>query len=122
MKFFDSLVDCPPGMEYQMCGLNIHCDDLRVVRDCRNSTCDSGCFCSNGTVLEDGVCVHPNTCPSKDLPHHANCTLVHKNELQTDMAQVVQDTTASFIEELYNRYAVHVTILSLKFTMISTVL
>ena len=61
------VADCPHGMEYQMCGLNIRCDDLGIVRDCRNSTCDSGCFCSNGTVLEDGVCVDPNTCPSKIL-------------------------------------------------------
>ena len=50
-----------------MCGLSIRCDDLGVVRDCRNSVCDSGCFCSNGTVLEDGACVDPGTCPSKIL-------------------------------------------------------
>ena len=66
---YHSLVDCPPGMEYQMCGLSIHCHDLRVVRDCRNSTCESGCFCSNGTVLEDGVCVHHDICPSKIIWH-----------------------------------------------------
>jgi len=48
-----------------MCGWNFNCDDLTVVRNCRNSTCGSGCFCSNGTVLEDGVCVHPDTCISK---------------------------------------------------------
>ena len=73
---YHSLVDCPPGMEYQMCGLSIHCSDLRVVRDCRNSTCESGCFCNNGTVLEDGVCVHPDTCPSKTI---WNCLLNDKD-------------------------------------------
>ena len=51
-------------MEYQTCGVNISCNDFGVVRDCSNS-CESGCFCSNGTVLEDGVCVDPDTCPSK---------------------------------------------------------
>jgi len=52
-------------MEYQTCGQSISCNDLGIVRDCSNSTCDSGCFCSNGTVQEDGVCVHPDTCISK---------------------------------------------------------
>ena len=68
LMFLSQLVaDCPPGMEYQMCGWNISCNDIGIVRDCSNSTCDSGCFCSNGTVLEDGVCVHPDMCPSKVL-------------------------------------------------------
>ena len=58
-------VDCPPGMEYQTCSWNISCDEFGVVRDCRNSTCQSGCFCSNGYVLEDGVCVHPDMRTSK---------------------------------------------------------
>jgi len=79
--FLTKLVaDCPRGMEYQMCGLNIDCRDLGVVRDC-SSSCDSGCFCSNGTVLEDGVCVNPDTCPSKIL-------LIQHCSLLTDMLQV----------------------------------
>ena len=56
-------------MEYQMCGLNISCNDFGVVRDCSDS-CESGCFCSNGTVLEDGVCVHPDSCPSENLLYY----------------------------------------------------
>ena len=60
-------VDCPPGMEYQTCSWNISCDEFGVVSDCRNETCQSGCFCSNGYVLEDGVCVHPDTCTSKEI-------------------------------------------------------
>ena len=50
-----------------MCGWNVSCNELGVVRDCRNSTCESGCFCSNGSVLEDGICVHPDSCPSKEF-------------------------------------------------------
>jgi len=60
--FFLLVSECPPGMEYQTCSWNITCDEFGVVRDCRNSTCQSGCFCSNGYVLEDGLCVHFDTC------------------------------------------------------------
>ena len=49
-----------------MCGWNISCNDFGVARDCSDS-CESGCFCSNGTILEDGVCVHPDTCSSKAI-------------------------------------------------------
>ena len=52
-------------MEYQTCSWNINCDEFGVARDCRNLTCQSGCFCSNGYVLEEGVCVHPDMCTSK---------------------------------------------------------
>jgi len=69
------VTDCPLGLEYRTCGWNITCNDIGNVKDCKNSTCDSGCFCSNGTVLEDGVCVDPDTCPSRDLLY---CKLVHK--------------------------------------------
>jgi len=60
-------------MEYQTCGQNVSCSDLGLVRDCRNSTCDSGCFCSNGTVLEDGVCVDPDSCSSKTVIYIILC-------------------------------------------------
>ena len=49
-----------------MCGLNITCNDFGFVRDCRR-TCESGCFCNDGSVLEDGICVHPDVCPSKEV-------------------------------------------------------
>ena len=52
-------------MEYQICGWEISCDDFSTISDCSDSTCSSGCFCTNGIVLEDGVCIHPDTCPSK---------------------------------------------------------
>ena len=48
-----------------MCDFHICCDDLSRVDNCSNTTCESGCFCSNGNVLLDGVCIHPNVCPSK---------------------------------------------------------
>ena len=53
-------------MDYQTCAYQVTCYDLGNVENCSNITCGSGCFCSNGTVLEDGVCVHPDMCPSKE--------------------------------------------------------
>ncbi|XP_065913065.1 hemicentin-1-like isoform X2 [Dysidea avara] len=59
----DSLPGCLAGMDYRMCDFHICCDDLSGVDNCSNTTCESGCFCSNGNVLLDGVCIHPNVCP-----------------------------------------------------------
>jgi len=68
-------------MEYRTCGWNISCDDVGIVRNCRNSTCESGCFCSNGYVLEDGVCVNPDSCPRKWLFINFDlATLLHLRE------------------------------------------
>ena len=57
---------CLAGMEYQLCGWQVTCDSFTGVSNCSNLTCESGCFCSNGNVLLDGVCIHPNVCPSKN--------------------------------------------------------
>ena len=56
---------CLAGMDYQMSGVQLTCDDLSSLNNCSNTTSESGCFCSNGNVLLDGVCIHPNVCPSK---------------------------------------------------------
>ena len=56
------ILECLDGMEYQTCGRRITCDDLRGFRNCSNSTCESGCFCRNGTVLKDGECIDPIMC------------------------------------------------------------
>ena len=52
-------------MEYQTCGIEISCDDFNAVGSCSDSECSSGCFCTDGVVLDDGVCVLPDACPSK---------------------------------------------------------
>ncbi|XP_065884496.1 uncharacterized protein [Dysidea avara] len=54
---------CLAGMDYRTCGYQVSCDDLSSANNCTNVTCESGCFCSNGNVLEDSVCIHPGTCP-----------------------------------------------------------
>ena len=54
-------------MEYRLCGWHVSCDTLNIVRGCRNSTCVSGCFCTDERILEDGLCVHPEYCPSKNV-------------------------------------------------------
>ena len=52
-------------MEYQTCGWEISCDDLSTVSSCSDLDCSSGCFCTENIVLDDGVCIIPDTCPSK---------------------------------------------------------
>ena len=68
---------CLAGMDYRMSGVQLTCVDLSSVDNCSNTTNTSGCFCSNGNVLEDGVCIHPGECPSElyiDY-NHAYCRL-----------------------------------------------
>ena len=48
-----------------MTGLQLTCTDLRIADNCSNTTTESGCFCSNGNVLDDGVCINHRECPSK---------------------------------------------------------
>ena len=52
-------------MEYQICGWHISCDDFSTVSSCDDTDCTSGCFCTNGVALEDGICIQPDSCPSK---------------------------------------------------------
>ena len=52
-------------MEYQTCGWEISCDDFNTVSNCTDPDCSSGCFCTNGLLLDSGVCILPDVCPSK---------------------------------------------------------
>ena len=52
-------------MEYLMCGLQTTCSDFSRTDNYSDSFCIKGCFCTNKHVLEDGLCIHPDTCPSK---------------------------------------------------------
>ena len=52
-------------MEYQTCGWEIGCDDFSTVSNCTDSDCSSGCFCTDGVLLDDGVCILPDACASK---------------------------------------------------------
>ena len=52
-------------MEYQTCGWEISCDDFSTASNCTDLNCSSGCFCTDGIMLDDGVCIHPDACPSK---------------------------------------------------------
>ena len=56
---------CLADMEYQLCGLQLSCNNFSVTDNYNNPFCESGCFCSNKHVLEDGMCIHPDTCPGK---------------------------------------------------------
>ncbi|XP_065893837.1 MAM domain-containing glycosylphosphatidylinositol anchor protein 2-like [Dysidea avara] len=60
----DSRLGCLAGMEYLMTGFQLTCTDLSIVDNCSNTTSESGCFCSNGNVLQDGgVCINRRECP-----------------------------------------------------------
>ena len=48
-----------------MTGFQLTCTDLRSIDSCSNTTSESGCFCSNGNVLDDGVCISHLECPGK---------------------------------------------------------
>ena len=52
-------------MDYRLCDWQISCSNFSSISSGGDSNCMTGCFCSNETVLEDGVCIHPDTCPSK---------------------------------------------------------
>ena len=56
---------CLSDMEYQVCGWEISCDYFSTVSNCSGANCSSGCFCTDGNILDDGVCIHPDACPSK---------------------------------------------------------
>ena len=56
---------CLSGMDYRLCDWQISCSNFSSISNCSDSNCMTGCFCSDGTVLEDSVCIHPDTCPSK---------------------------------------------------------
>ena len=64
---FFYIIGCLADMEYQLCGLQLTCNNFSMTNNHNNSLCQSGCFCSNKHVLEDGMCIHPDTCPSKLL-------------------------------------------------------
>ena len=56
-------VACPVGTEYRDCSWNLSCSHIIGVGRCREqSLCTSGCFCSNQTVLVDGMCSDTNSC------------------------------------------------------------
>ena len=58
---------CLTGMDYRLCDWQINCSTFGAISNCSDSNCVTGCFCSNGTVLDNSVCIYPDTCPSKHL-------------------------------------------------------
>ena len=59
---------CSIGTEHHDCSWNLSCSDVTGVRRCKDqSPCTSGCFCSNETVLKDGVCSGLSSCTGMSL-------------------------------------------------------
>ncbi|XP_073488988.1 LOW QUALITY PROTEIN: SCO-spondin-like [Aquarana catesbeiana] len=74
--------ECPEGQIYSDCANScpMTCADLRPDTACLNETCQPGCACPRGWVVQGGVCVTPEDCmcalqPSPHLPWTANLTL-----------------------------------------------
>ena len=64
-------IACPAGNKYLDCSWNLSCSNITGVRRCKEQTpCTSGCFCSDGTVLKDGVCSNISSCSGITLNTH----------------------------------------------------
>ena len=66
-------IDCPVGTEYRDCSWDLSCSNITGVRRCKDqSSCTSGCFCSNQTVLINGTCSDISSCSGITI-----CTYIH---------------------------------------------
>ncbi|XP_053322587.1 SCO-spondin-like [Spea bombifrons] len=73
--------ECPGGQVYSDCANSCprSCADLQPHTRCVEETCEPGCSCPTGKVLQDGDCVAPEDCPcslrsSDALPWAGNLT------------------------------------------------
>ena len=59
---------CPGGKEWQDCGTlcPLTCDNYNFTSSCPDQ-CVPGCFCPEGTVDFNGVCVDPSICPGRSI-------------------------------------------------------
>lgn len=54
---------CPAGTEYHDCSWMLSCNNITVITRCSDRyPCTSGCFCSDGTVLINGICSNISSC------------------------------------------------------------
>lgn len=70
--FFISALTCGENEEYKSCGTLCQktCNDLdgRSMIKCYNDTCNEGCYCKEGYVLNhNGDCVKPRQCSGSFL-------------------------------------------------------
>ena len=54
--------ECPVGMVYQQCGQACPQTCDTVGRSDCASGCVEGCYCPNGTVLQEGNCINAPLC------------------------------------------------------------
>ena len=43
------------------------CVELQQGKKCQNTTCESGCFCPEGELMDKGECVPENECGCVDV-------------------------------------------------------
>lgn len=63
--------ECPPEMEYKACGCHKTCEIVKGKLDEKCAEPGDGCFCRNGTVLnQNGKCVAERECSPCDDKNH----------------------------------------------------
>ncbi|XP_039610072.1 SCO-spondin [Polypterus senegalus] len=61
----DNRTSCPPDKEWKECASGyVTCTDVSL--DVLNLTCEPGCFCREGTLLQDAKCIPVSDCPCLD--------------------------------------------------------
>ncbi|XP_059615285.1 hemocytin [Phlebotomus argentipes] len=69
--------DCPQPLEYQACGCRDSCESFlkkeqqHVLLDVCTVNREEGCFCGEGKLLHNGVCIVPKMCQACDDDHFA---------------------------------------------------
>uniref|UniRef100_A0AAR2LEP6 Otogelin n=1 Tax=Pygocentrus nattereri TaxID=42514 RepID=A0AAR2LEP6_PYGNA len=67
-KHFPVCIECPAELHYRECitCCPVHCNTENMCIDSKLQ-CLDGCYCPDGLIYEDGLCVKPSDCPCE---HH----------------------------------------------------
>ncbi|XP_077861966.1 mucin-2-like [Saccoglossus kowalevskii] len=78
----DTELECSENMEFSMCKNNcpLTCTNMNHGRSCASSTCEPGCQCLEGYVLDDEQCILPQDCPC----HHGGTSYQTGNTILMD--------------------------------------
>ena len=62
--FYICIAECPSGMVYQQCASlrPRMCGNARATTS-PTGGCATGCFCPDGQILRNGICIDPRACP-----------------------------------------------------------
>ncbi|XP_033096051.1 mucin-5AC-like, partial [Anneissia japonica] len=74
-------LQCPDGMEYQICGSTCPQTCGNQVVDCENDYCIEGCHCPAGQMLVDNKCIAPSECPCEFNGHQIQPGRVMRDDI-----------------------------------------